>query len=72
MTTIINWLSEGRRRFRSHMIAHGGTDRGQALVEYAILIALMSIALVGALSGYRAGVGGLTDGITDVLLELFS
>jgi Flp pilus assembly pilin Flp len=36
---------------------------GQTLVEYALIIALMSVALVGALTLLKGGVGGVFDTI---------
>lgn len=42
-------------------------EEGQTLVEYALIIALMSIALVGALSALKVGVGGVFSSIVSQL-----
>jgi len=34
------------------------SDEGQTLVEYALIIALVSIVLVGALTALSGGIGG--------------
>ena len=38
-------------------------EEGQTLVEYALIIALVSIVLVGALSLLAGGIGGVFDSI---------
>lgn len=57
--------------FRSPKPSPFRGEGGQTLVEYSVLIALMSIALIGAVGGFQAGLTGLTQGITDTLLDLF-
>jgi len=42
-------------------------EEGQTLVEYALIIALMSIALVGALGLLQGGVGDVFDNIVTEL-----
>jgi Flp pilus assembly pilin Flp len=42
-------------------------EQGQTLVEYALLIALMSIALTAVLFNFGAGVDGLYGVIQDVI-----
>lgn len=42
-------------------------DEGQGLVEYALIIALVSIALVGALTLLAGGIGGVFDTIIGAL-----
>jgi Flp pilus assembly pilin Flp len=46
-------------------------EAAQTLVEYTMLIAFMSIALVGALGAYRGGLGGKIQEIIDTLVALF-
>ena len=38
-------------------------EEGQGLVEYALIIALVSILLVGALTGLKDGIAGVFDTI---------
>ena len=38
-------------------------EKGQGLVEYALIIALVSIALVGALGALAFGIDGVFDAI---------
>jgi pilus assembly protein Flp/PilA len=47
--------------------ALAGGDDGQGLVEYALVIALVSVALVAALTGLRGGVAGAFTRITGSL-----
>lgn len=42
-------------------------EEGQTLVEYALIIALMSITLVGVLGLLSGGVGGV---FTDIIAQL--
>jgi pilus assembly protein Flp/PilA len=42
-------------------------DEGQGLVEYALIIALVSIMLIGALATLRGGIGGTFDSIAGEL-----
>jgi pilus assembly protein Flp/PilA len=42
-------------------------EKGQTLVEYALIIALMSILLVGALTALKTGVG---DVFSDIVAAL--
>jgi Flp pilus assembly pilin Flp len=46
-------------------------ERGQTLVEYALLLALISVALIGALGAYQGGLAGYMQGIIDTLVALF-
>ena len=41
------------------------------LVEYALLLALISVALIGALGAYQGGLAGYMQGIIDTLVALF-
>lgn len=50
----------GRGRWRRFVAA---VERGQALSEYAILLALMAIAIVFALAFAGDRIGGALDGI---------
>ena len=36
-------------------------DEGQTLVEYALIIALVSVLLIGALAALRGGISGAFD-----------
>jgi Flp pilus assembly pilin Flp len=49
----------------------GTAERGQTLVEYALLLALISVALIGALGAYQGGLAGYMQGIIDTLVALF-
>jgi pilus assembly protein Flp/PilA len=42
-------------------------EEGQTLVEYSLIIALVSIALVGALGALTGGLNGVFDTITGAL-----
>ncbi len=42
-------------------------DEGQGLVEYALIIALVSITLVGALTALSGGISGAFSSITGSL-----
>jgi pilus assembly protein Flp/PilA len=42
-------------------------DEGQGLVEYALIIALVSIVLIGALQALAGGIGGTFAAITAAL-----
>lgn len=56
-------------KFIVDMLARLETSReeGQTLVEYALIIALMSIALVAALTALGTGVEGVFDDILAAL-----
>lgn len=43
------------------------SDRGQGMVEYALIIALVAIVLVAALSSLGGGIGGIFNTITTKL-----
>ena len=47
-----------------------GWEEGQGLVEYALIIALVAIALVGALTLMGDPVNGLYGGIIDTITNL--
>jgi Flp pilus assembly pilin Flp len=47
------------------------SDEGQTLVEYSLLIAMMSVALVGALGIYQGGLAALIEGIIATLTAIF-
>ncbi len=42
-------------------------EDGQGLVEYALIIALVSILLIGALTALQVDIAGIFTGITDAL-----
>jgi pilus assembly protein Flp/PilA len=42
-------------------------EEGQGLVEYALIIALVAVLLVGALAGLRGGIEGTFSDITGSL-----
>lgn len=42
-------------------------DEGQTLVEYALIIALVSVVLIGALVALQGGIGGAFDAATTAL-----
>jgi Flp pilus assembly pilin Flp len=44
---------------------------GQTLVEYALILAMISIALVGALGAYQGGLAGYMQDIVDALVAIF-
>jgi pilus assembly protein Flp/PilA len=64
-------IPPSRRRGMLHLIQrvvsalHARTEReeGQTLVEYALIIALVSVALVGALTALAGGIEGVFDQI---------
>lgn len=43
------------------------SERGQGMVEYALIIALVAIVLVTALSALGGGIGGIFNTITTKL-----
>jgi len=45
------------------LVRHWFAERGQTLTEYALLIGLMSIALVAALQGFGLALGDYYDGL---------
>jgi Flp pilus assembly pilin Flp len=60
-------LLERVNYFRSSRLAAGAAEAGQTLVEYSLLLALFSVALVGALGAYRNGLSVMIQGIVDAL-----
>lgn len=44
-----------------------GREEGQGLVEYALIIALVAVLLVGALTALQGGIGGTFGEITGSL-----
>ena len=44
-------------------------ERGQTLVEYALLLALMSVAMIAVLFNFTTGVDGLY-GVTRLVIEI--
>ncbi len=65
-------ISTAALYFRSVIARVCRTERGQTLVEYALIIAMMSITLVGALGVFQGGLGGKIQDIIDTLVEIFS
>jgi Flp pilus assembly pilin Flp len=65
LQTINNFLMD--LYLRAHAAKSEAHEEGQTLVEYALIIALMSIALVGALGLLRGGVGDVFDDIVNEL-----
>lgn len=55
MTRMLNNLFESLRR----------QEDGQTLVEYALIILLVSVALVGALSTFAGDIGDLIQSVSD-------
>lgn len=45
-------------------------EEGQTLVEYALIIALVSVALIGALSALAGGIGAVFSGVVNILSSL--
>jgi pilus assembly protein Flp/PilA len=45
-------------------------EEGQTLVEYALIIALVSVALIGALSALAGGIGAVFSGVVSILSSL--
>ena len=54
-------------KFVSAAYLRAKSEEGQGLVEYALIIALVSIALVGALTTLAGGVGGVFSTINGSL-----
>lgn len=46
------------------------SEKGQGLVEYALIIALIAIALVVSLTAMQGGIGGVFNRITEELGNL--
>ena len=42
-------------------------EKGQGMVEYALIVALIGVALVGALSALSGGIGSLFDSVLNKL-----
>jgi Flp pilus assembly pilin Flp len=57
---LLSWRNLIKPRFHGH-------EDGQTLVEYALIIALMSIAIVGALQALGGGTNGLYGVINTVV-----
>lgn len=48
--------------------ARGGSERGQGLVEYSLVLALVSIAVAGGLAAF----GGVSNGLYGHILSAIS
>jgi Flp pilus assembly pilin Flp len=57
--------------FRSLIKRAYRSEPGQTLVEYALIIAMMAIALVGALGLFQGGLAGEIQYIIDSLVAVF-
>ena len=53
-------------QFKNFMISFAKDEEGAQVVEYALIIAVVSIALVLALKGLTTGTGGFAGFITRV------
>lgn len=53
MMKFFNWLRNDKR--------------GQGMVEYALIIALVAVLLIGGLVALRGGIGDVFDNATDAL-----
>ena len=42
-------------------------ESGQGMVEYALIIALIAVVLIGALTAVQGGISGAFDAITNAL-----
>ena len=47
-------------------------DEGQTIVEYALIIAIFSVAMVASLSLFQGGLSGYMQNIVDQLAAAFS
>jgi Flp pilus assembly pilin Flp len=54
------WLRAALAESRPH---EQGSERGQGLVEYALIISLIAILIIGALTFFGAGLDGALSGI---------
>ncbi len=57
--------------FRSNKPAADG-EGGQTLVEYGLIIAFMSIGLIGALGLFQGGLSGKMQEIIDAVIAVIS
>jgi pilus assembly protein Flp/PilA len=46
-------------------------EEGQALVEYALILALVSVVAVGALTALGGSIGGAMQGVADEIAGAF-
>jgi len=55
------------REVAKYGMMHVRNEKGQGMVEYALIIGLVAVLLVGALVLLSGGVQGLFENITDIL-----
>ena len=60
-------MSNVTERYLAMVNAIENREEGQGLVEYALIIALVSVILVGALSALQVGIGTAFSNITSSL-----
>jgi len=45
------------------------SEKGQGMVEYALIIGLIAVVLVGTIAALRGGLGNIFQDITDTLTD---
>jgi len=55
------------KRFLNRVAAAVRPEGGQGMVEYALIIALVAVALVGALVALNGGISNIFNSITNAL-----
>jgi pilus assembly protein Flp/PilA len=56
ITTLQAWLE-----------THGSEERGATAVEYGLMVALIAVAIIGAVMALAGGLNGLFNSVTDAL-----
>jgi pilus assembly protein Flp/PilA len=63
----LRWNRKERRGEMEKYLAKMKNEEGQGLVEYALIIALVSVALIGALGLLTGGIQGAFNAVIAVL-----
>jgi Flp pilus assembly pilin Flp len=50
-----------------NLLARLSAQRGQTMAEYAVVLAVITVVIIGSLTALSTGIGGALDAVTGIL-----